>query len=276
MRNSWAVCKREFVSYFITPVGYVITGTYAAVAGLGFTMSFILYCRVTKSPSDYAYSSIPDIEEYFLSPLLVFYGQLIMFIGPLITMRLLAEERNRGTMELLLTHPLRDRDIVLGKYLAALGTILVMMGVVAVHLLIVAYFTDVEPAVLIFGLVTVFLMGAAFVSLGLFVSAMTSNQVTAGTMAFGLWLVSWVLGSLGKDLPETYPIPGGWPDWVRQVVEFFYGIFRAFAVELPLDAHASDMAQGVVQPQDIAYYLLFIAFFLFLTFQALASRKWRA
>ena len=119
MRNIWAVCWREFVSYFITPVGYIIVGTYAVISGLGFTASFLWHARATQSPADYQFEGVPNLEEFFLSPYLVFCGQLMLFIGPLITMRLLAEERNRGTIELLLTHPLRDRDIVFGKYGAA-------------------------------------------------------------------------------------------------------------------------------------------------------------
>src|SRR5690606_19194489 len=108
---------------------------------------------------------------------LVYCGTVIMFIGPLVTMRLLAEERNRGTIELLLTHPLRDREIVFGKYLASLGMLLAMMLVLAVHMLVVNYFVAVEPFVLMFGLLTVFLMGAAFLSLGLFVSALCRSQI---------------------------------------------------------------------------------------------------
>jgi len=272
----WAVCGREFSSYFLTPVGYVVVGTFGLISGLGFSASFLFYAKVSASPSEYAYSGVPDFEEFLLSPFLVFCGMLIMFIGPLVTMRLLAEEKNRGTMELLLTHPLRDRDIILGKYLAAVGVLLVMMAVLGVHLAVVAYFVDVEPAVLVFGLVTVFLMGAAFVSLGLFVSALSSNQITAGTMTFALWFVGYILGSLGEDLPQANPAPETWPETLRNVLGFVYGGFRGLVQELPLDAHAREMAQGVVEPKDIAYYVLFTAFFLFLTFRVFETRKWRA
>jgi len=276
MRNAWAVCKREFLSYFVTPVGYVVVGTFAVISGLGFVASFLFYAKVTENPSAYAYPGVPDFEETLLSPFLVFCGMLIMFMGPLITMRLLAEERNRGTMELLLTHPLRDREIIFGKYCAALGMLCVLMVVVVVHLCIVGYYVDVERAVLGFGLLTVFLMGAAFLSMGLFVSAMTSNQITAATMTFGLWFVSYILGSFGENLPEENPTPEAWAEWARNAVGVAYDLFRELVQQLPLDVHAREMAQGVVEPKDIAYYVLFAAFFLFLTFRALDSRKWRA
>lgn len=276
MRRMWAVCKREFASYFTTPVGYVVVGAFAAISGLGFCSTFLFYAKVTTNPSAYSYSTVPDFEETFLSPFLVFCGILVMFLGPLLTMRLLAEERNRGTMELLLTHPLRDRDILFGKFLAALGMLLVMLLVVVVHLGLTARYVSVEPAVLVFGLTTVFLMGMAYLSMGMFVSAMSANQVTAGTMAFALSLVSYILGSLGEHLPKKNPAPEAWAAGVREVIGFGYDLFRRFVNELPLDVHAKQMAQGILAPKDIVYYLLVTAFFLFLTFRALESRKWRA
>ena len=121
MKNVWAVCKREFASYFVTPVGFVVVGTFAAISGLAFIVNFLLYTRISQSPGQYGYTGIPNFEETFLGPFLMVCGFLIVFIGPLVTMRLLAEERNRGTMELLLTYPLRDRDIIFGKYVAAHG-----------------------------------------------------------------------------------------------------------------------------------------------------------
>ena len=276
MRNVWAVCKREFVSYFITPVGYVVVGMFAAVTGLGFAASFLFYAKISMNPSAYAYSNVPDFEETLLGPFLVFCGLLVMFIGPLVTMRLLAEERNRGTMELLLTHPLRDREIIFGKYFASLGMLLVMMAVVGVDLIIMAFYVNVEPTVLIFGLCTVFMMGAAFLSLGLFVSAMSSNQVTAGTLTFGFSLVLYVIGTLAGDLPKKNPAPEAWAEGFRNMVGSLYDFFRALVQQLAFDAHAKEMTQGVLRPEDIAYYLLITAFFLFLTFRALESRKWRA
>lgn len=274
MRSTLAVCRRELASFFTTPVGYVILGTFTAISGLAFAATFILFCRITVSPTEYAYDGIPKLEELMLSPYLVFCGQLIMFIGPLITMRLLAEERSRGTMELLLTYPLRDREIIFGKYMASLGIVVSMIVVVAAHMAMVGYYTDVEPAVLVFGLISLFLMSAAFMSLGLFVSALARSPVTAGVLTFALWFVSYVLGVYGKKLPEVLTPP--WGETVTRGVNFFWGIFRQLVVELPLDRHCEQMAQGIVRPEDIAYYVLFSAFFLFLTFRALESRQWRA
>ena len=278
MRNAWAVCKREFTSYFITPVGYIVAGVFAAITGLGFTASFITYARISKAPSvyDQAAVGVPDFGETFLSPFLVFCGLMIMFIGPLVTMRLMAEERNRGTIELLFTHPLRDRDIVFGKFMAALGIVLVLLCIVGVYMGIVGYFVAIEPAVIALGLLAVFLMGSAFASLGLFISSVSTNQVTAGAMTFGAWFVSYILGSFGKDMKDVNPSPSTWPEGLRTAVGWAYDMLRSIVQQLPLDSHAKEMAQGVLVPRDVAYYVLFIAFFLFLTFRALDARKWRA
>jgi ABC-2 type transport system permease protein len=276
MRNTWAVCTREFKSFFLTPVGYVVVGMFAVIAGMSFSISFITHSDITQNPTMYAYTAVPDFEETFLSPYLVFCGMLIMFLAPLLTMRLLAEERHRGTIEFLLTQPLRDREIIFGKYLAALGVLGVMMLVVGVNLCIMGWFVDnVETPVLIFGVLTVFLMGAACISLGLFVSSVTKTQIMSGTITFGATLILFILGNLGEDMPAESPVPEGWPAGLRTFIAFFYRVFRGLVMELPIDAHARDMALGVVQPLDIAYYVLFSAFFLFLTFRALESRNWR-
>ena len=126
---------------------------------------------------------------------------------------------------------------------------------------------------LIFGLLAVFLMGAAFLSLGLFISSMARNQVTAGTMTFAVWFVSYVLGGFAADLPEALPLPERWSAGIQGVMGFGYGVFLALARELPLDAHAGRMAQGIVRAEDITYYVAVTAFFLFLTFRAIEARR---
>jgi ABC-2 type transport system permease protein len=275
MRNTWAVFRREFAGYFQTPIGYVVCGVFAAISGLAFTLSLFNYARISQSPGMHGYPTVPDFEESFLSPWLVFCGSLIMFLAPLVTMRLFAEERHRGTIELLLTLPLRDREIILGKYFASLGMLAVMLLVVAADLALVGWLAPVEPAVLLFGTFTVFLMGASFFSVGMFVSSTMNNQVTSGTITFGLFLVLFVSGAISKDLPAQYPAPEAWPDALKLAAAVVYGVVRNLMQEMAIDGHAKDMAQGVLQIRDVAYYVLFSAFFVFLTFRSLESRHWR-
>ncbi|NLN92207.1 MAG: ABC transporter permease subunit [Candidatus Hydrogenedens sp.] len=271
-----SIARREFSAYFTTATGYVVLGMFAAISGMAFTLSLLGYAKMSLAPTAYGYTATPDFAESFLSPYLVFCGTLIMFLAPLITMRLVAEEKHRGTMELLHTWPLRDRDIIFGKYLAALGVVSLMLLIIAVHLILVGVMSPMEPAVLIFGMLTVFLMGAAFISLGLFISSITRNQITSGTITFGLSLLLYIVGNLSEQLPEGNPAPAAWPGILQQVVGRVYALFRGLSLELPVDAHAREMALGVVLPKDIGYYILFSAFFLFLTFRAFESRNWRA
>jgi ABC-2 type transport system permease protein len=275
MNNVLAVARREFAAFFSTPIGFVVLATFALITGLTFTGSFLWYGLMTENPGNYGYAAVPDFEEEFFSPYMVTAATILMFIGPLITMRLLAEEHNAGTSELLFTHPLSDRDIVFGKYAAALGMLAAMVALLIVHVLIMYFFIAVEPAVLVFGLVAVFLMGAAFMALGLFVSALCRNQITAATLTFGVFFFLWIMGFFAQELPETSPVPADWPEQARAAAEQGYAFVRAFAQELPIDAHAKEMAKGIFQPRDVMYYLLVCAFFLFLTFRALERRHWK-
>lgn len=276
MRNSFVVAKREFASYFSTPVGYVVLGSFALISGLGFAFSFIMYGLQTVNPAQYELPGIPDFEEVFLSEYLLYCGMMMMFIGPLITMRSLAEERNQGTIEMLYTLPLRDRDIVLGKYLAALGMLTTLMLTIGVHLCIVYAYVDVEIEVLVFGLLAFFLMGASFLSMGLFVSSICRSQVTAATLTFSVFFVLFMVGYLSDEIPETLPIPESWPARAQEIVTAVHGTLRGLALELPIDAHARQMAQGILRPQDVVYYVLVMFFFIFLTFRSLETRKWRS
>ena len=126
-----------------------------------------------------------------------------------------------------------------------------------------------------FGLFAVVLMGAAVMSLGLFISAISRNQITSGTLTFGICLLLYIFGSVGEKMPTGNPAPETWPGALRDAAGLVYNVFRQLVLEMPLDTHAREMALGILQPKDIAYYVLFSAFFLFLTFRALESRQWR-
>ncbi len=276
MRPAWAVCKRELRAFFTTPIGYIVLGAYALISGLGFAASFLFYAQMTQSPSNYGYAAVPNFEESFLSPFLAYCGLLFIFIGPLLTMRLFAEERNQGTIELLFTHPLRDRDIIGGKFLAGLVLVSAMVANLFVYVLLIYRYTDVEVSVLALGLASVVLMGGAFLSVGLFLSALCNNQITAATLTFAAFFLMFILGYFGGEMPEDNPAPAHWPEEMRSAAGGAYTAFRAVMKQLPVETHAAELAQGILNPEDIVYYVLFTAFFLFLTFRVLEARRWRA
>ena len=275
MSRAWAVTKRELRAYFTTPIGYIVLGLYALISGLVFTSSFLLYALMSESPMNYNFPAVPDLEEAFLSPYMQYCGLLFMFIVPMLTMRLFAEERNQGTIELLFTHPLRDRDIVFGKFGAGLILIISMVALLAVEVLIIYRYTQVEASVLVLGLVSVVLIGASFLSAGLFISVLCRNQTTAAVVTFGAFFLLFVIGYAAEEMSEENPAPPGWPNEARQLIGFAYLTFRSVATKLPVEAHARELAEGILRPADLVYYVLFCAFFLFLTFRAVEARRWR-
>ncbi|MCX8064227.1 MAG: ABC transporter permease subunit [Candidatus Hydrogenedentes bacterium] len=275
MENIFYVAKREFKSYFLTPVGYVMLGLVGLLCGIAFVLSFLTYVDISQSPFQYGYSSVPDFEETFLSPFFVFCGILIMFLSPLITMRLFSEEYSKGTIELLFTYPIRDRDIILGKFLASLGILTLTVCVIAGNSFLLLPYTDIEPIVLIFGLFSVFLMGMAVLSIGMFVSSLISTPITAGLVSFGVYLVLFIAGNVAEKMPEKNPAPESLPQVLQKIIENMYFVVRSVMLELPLDNHAKNMALGIFEPKDIVYYLLWTVFFIFLTFRSLESRNWK-
>ena len=276
MRRTWAICRREFAAYFLTPVGYVAVGSFAVLAGLGFRNMFFEYMRVSQEPSAYGFTTVPDFEEYFLNPFLLYCGLLVMFLAPLITMRLLAEEKHRGTVEQLYTLPLRDRDIVFGKYLAAMGMVAVMLLVIMVDLAVVFWFTEVEPLILLSGLLSVLLMGAAFIALGLFISSVTRSMMTAATLTFGANLGQFFLGDLVARLPGAGDAPDEAGNVAARTLLLVYDAVLQAVARLAADAHVKDLTLGLFRLEDVVFYVLYAAFFIFLTFRALESRFWRA
>lgn len=275
MGKIFCIAKREFKSYFITPSGYVMLGLVGLLCGVAFSLSFLTYVDISQSPFQYGYSSVPDLEETFLSPYFVFCGILIMFLSPLITMRLFSEEYSRGTMELLFTYPLRDRDIILGKFLASLGILVLAVLVIAGNSILLLPYTDVEPVVLIFGLFSVFLMGMAVLSIGMFISSLIYMPITAGLVSFGLYLVLFIIGNIAEKMPTKNPAPETLPQVLQKIIGALYALARNLMLELPLDNHAKNMALGIFEPKDIIYYLLWTAFFIFLTFRSLETRYWK-
>jgi ABC-2 type transport system permease protein len=180
-----------------------------------------------------------------------------LFVAPMLTMRLFAEEKKQGTMELLATSPLTDWQIVIGKFAAAAGlyALMILAGLLNVALL----FTYASPAPewrpIVTGALALFLLGCCFLALGTFLSTLTPNQIVAGILSFCLFLGIWTLGWL--DDPMAGPIKKG-------------------LAYLGVTTHMDDLAKGVVDLKDLVFYLSFITFGLFLAHRSVESQRWRA
>ena len=233
MRNVTSVYLKELRSYFSSPVAYVAIAMFLFLAGYFFFAISIL----NKQPS---------IEATIYNVTVI-----LIFLMPLVSMRLLSEEKKSGTLELLLTRPVKEYEIVLGKYFASATVLLVMLLPTLSYGVILHLLSKPDLIPMITGVFAVFLSGLAFLALGLFASSLTENQVVAAVVAFTiiliLYLLNWITSSLGPDNPIGY-----------------------FAIS----SHFDDLAKGVVDMRDIIFYVSFIVFWLYLTTKVLDTKRW--
>jgi ABC-2 type transport system permease protein len=179
---------------------------------------------------------------------------VLLLIAPLLTMRLFAEERRQGTLELLWTYPLRDGALIAGKFTAALLVLLAMLALTVAFPLTIAWFYPVHFASVLTGYLGLFLLGASFLACGVFVSSLTDSQLVAGTVTFGLLLLFWVLTWNQAAANET---------------------LVGYLTQLSLFDRFFLFARGAIDSKDLTFFVLFVGFFLFATLLSLESRRWR-
>jgi ABC-2 type transport system permease protein len=260
MRNIWTMARKELSSYFRSPIAYIVLGGFAVTFAYFFYFeSLVPFMMATFSAPQYAQMTgqMPhlNVNEMVIRPLMYLIGIVCLFLVPMITMRLFAEEKKTGTIELLMTSPLTDLQIVLGKFLAALLLYAAMLGLTALYMLVFILFGNPDWRPMLTGYVGLFLLGGCYLSLGMFLSTFTRNQLVAGSLTFLLLLLLWVVGSSSAYSPSI----GG------QVANY-----------LSLTNHMENFSKGVLDLKDTVYYLSVIGVSLFLTLRSLESVRWRA
>lgn len=236
IKNTWLIARRELGSYFTSPIAYAVTAVFLLVAGYFFGL--ILY-----------YSREATLRYLFYN-----LTTLLLLTGPALTMRLLAEERKSGTIELLLTAPVRDGEVIVGKFLAALLLWTLMLALTLVYPLLLQLLGNPDPGPIATGYLGLLLAGAAILSLGVVASALTSNQVIAALVAFGLSLLLWLADALQGLLTGTL------------------GSFFAY---LSMAAHFNDFPKGIVDTKDVVFYMSVIVAALFVATRVLEARRWK-
>ena len=244
MRNIWTIFKREFGYYFVSPVSYVVLFMFLVVLGL------IFYYDLASAALN---GTAPQIEQWVLGP----FVTLALFLTAFITMRLVAEENRTGTMELIMTAPVREWELVIGKWLAALGFYLVVIAATLIYALIANAYTspgiDVMP--LMTGYIGLILLLGSVLAIGLFASTLFSNQIAAAFAALAILLGLWLIG-----LPFQHQA-GPTADVIRY---------------LDISSHYYDnFSVGVIALTDVLYYVSIIVFFLFAASRVIESRRWR-
>jgi ABC-2 type transport system permease protein len=254
-----AVVRKELTIYFSTPIFYITGFFFLLLAGYFFYANTIYYSIISFQAAQQA--SNPQVAaqlnplQMIFRPLFAVLGIILLFLVPLITMRLMAEEKRSGTAELLFTYPLTDWAVITGKFSAALGLYLILLAFTACYPLVLSLFTRLDWGALGASYLGLVLLGAACLSLGLFASSLTENQIVAGVVAFALLLLFWVIG------------------WVQELGSGDLGLAMKY---LSLMDHYDNFTKGVLDTRDLVYCLSFIYFFLFLTKRQLESRRWRA
>ncbi len=255
MRNVLAIAGKELRAYFASPIAYIIIGFFALLYGWFFYVPLEYFNRQSMQMGMQGGGGI-NINQMLINPVFTNATVVMLFLLPAITMRTYAEEKRSGTMELLLTSPLTDAQIILGKFLGAMGLYASMLAVTVLHMLVLFLFTDPNPdwkpiATAYLGLL---LMGGCFIAVGMLISSLTKNQIVAGIATFSVFLMLWVINWIGTFVGPTA---------------------QSILAHLSLTDHFDDFARGVIDSKHLVYYLSFISLGLFLTAKSVDSERWR-
>ncbi|WNQ11642.1 ABC transporter permease subunit [Paenibacillus aurantius] len=236
MRRTWAIARKELQMYFYSPTAYVAFAFYFLISGFFFSMDFLN-------------SQTVDIRPLFGNFMVVY-----LFVIPLLTMRLVSDELRHGTDELLLTSPAGIGEIILGKYLAAVIVQFLLVAGALVYPLILSSFGPLDQPVMWLSFLSMFLLGAAMMAVGLFASTLSAHQMVAGIAGFAMLLVLWMIEWMG------YSVYTSGKEWLGQ---------------FSIAGRTTNLQKGVLDLSDILFYISFIAVFIVLSIQTLERKRWR-
>jgi ABC-2 type transport system permease protein len=254
MSNVLAIAHKEIRSYFASPIAYIVIGLFALLFGYFYVAILDWFVRQGMQASMGMGGGAQNLNQQFIRPLLMNATVVLLFVMPMITMRTYAEEKRSGTMELLLTSPLTDLQIILGKFLGALTLYACMLGVTLVYILVLFAFGTPEWKPVATAYLGLLLFGGCFISVGMLISSFTRNQIVAGMITFGVFLLLWVIDWLASFAGPT----------AEPIINY-----------LSITQHFDDFAKGVIDTRHLVYYLSFITFGLFLTAKSVDSERWR-
>jgi ABC-2 type transport system permease protein len=251
----WPIYKKELRLYFTSPVAYVLLTIFLLIAGWFFYTIFSFFTRASMQMAmNPQMGRDLNVTESVLRPLFSNMSVILLFLMPLVTMRLFAEERRAGTIELLLTYPVRDGAVLVAKYLAAFTLYgLMIAGTLLYPLLMVVFRAQPEWGPLATGYLGLLLMGGMFLAIGVFASSLTENQIVAAVVSLGIGLMFWIIS---------------WP------ADFVGGWLATVLTHLSMLEHTDTFTKGVIDTKDVIYFVDFIALGLLLTLRSLESRRW--
>jgi ABC-2 type transport system permease protein len=241
-----ATLNRELRAYFLSPLAYAVLTFFLLVNG------FVFWVIVSFLSNPRSQAGAP-VELFFGQT--VFFWLVLLFIAPAITMRLLSEERRSGTIEVLMTSPVTETQVVVGKFLAALVFYLFLWLPTLIYVAVVQHYGTVDWGPVAAAFLGIAGIGAVFVAVGVFASAVSRNQVVAASLAFAILILLFSFGLL-ENLVNA--------QWLKQAFSY-----------LDLWSHMDDFSKGIVNTRRLVYCGSLTVFFLFLSTRALESNKWR-
>ena len=242
MTNIFAIAWKESKIYFSTPMAYVVGAMFLILTGIFFVDDITNFDMSTRFP-EASIRGVISSASFF-----------IVFLAPLLTMRLLAEEQKMGTLELLLTAPVRDWEVVIGKYTASFLALVAAIVPSVYYVLMLYWFGQPDTGPILSSYLGLFLHGAAALSIGLLASSLSGNQIISAVIGIAVLLVFSLL---------------------EQVADLASGVTQEVLSGISMASHFDDFSKGVVDTSDIVYYLSLTAVFLFLTVRSLETRRWR-
>jgi ABC-2 type transport system permease protein len=255
MKNSLLIANKELKSYFASPIAYLLMAAFGLIFGIFFWFSVRSFMMQGMQAQMMGQQQPMNVNDWIIRPLLGFAGTITLFLVPMITMRLIAEEKRNGTIELLLTSPITDLEIIIGKWLGAMALFLCILAMSLINLAMLFIWgkPDLQPVLVAYlGLI---LQGGCLLAIGELVSTMTKNQIVAGGVTFFVCLLLYLLNVL---------------------TEFNSGPVSQVIAYISLVTHLDNFSKGLLALKDVVFYFSMTFFALFLTARSMESLRWRA
>lgn len=255
MRNVWIICKKELRSYFVSPIAYLLLAMFAVIFGFFFwnILGYFVRRGMESMMSGQMYPM--NVNEQVIRPLLSNIGVVGLFLIPLITMRLFAEEKRSGTIELLATSPVSDVEVILGKWGAAVLMYVGMLVLSGLNFIFLFKYGSPDWKPLLIGYLGLLLQAGALLAIGTFISTLTKNQIIAGAVTFAVCLLLWIL------------------EWVTGFDSSTGARVMAY---LSVITHFESFSKGLLDTKDAIFYISLIFLGLFLTSRSMESLRWRS
>jgi ABC-2 type transport system permease protein len=255
MKNVLIICGKEIKSYFASPIAYLLMTIFAVIFGYFFFSASAYFVQASMQMQMQGQNSPMNVNDFIIGPLLGNASVVGLFLIPMISMRLFAEEKRQGTIELLMTSPIRDWEIIAGKWLGAMVMYTCVIGISGLNVALLFAYGKPDWRPILVGYLGLLLQGGCLLAIGTFISTTTNNQIIAGGATFAVCLLLWVL------------------DWVSSYEQAAWAKVIAYCSVL---THFEPFSKGVIDSKDVIFYLSMIFLGLFLTQRSLESLRWRS